>query len=95
MLQDPFTLIAILFFVVSALLIVLWLVFKKVCELEEKTMHLTRDAQARFWSLEEDLSRIRQKEAVRRIRDKRWSERSKELRFVDLSGQEVPVKRSS
>lgn len=42
MLSDPYTLIAILFFAVIALLIALCFVFERLCALEEKTMRLTR-----------------------------------------------------
>lgn len=95
MTADPYTLIAVLFCIVAALLIALCFVFEKLCQLEDRTMRLTRDTEARFWELEEDLKRIRQKEAMRRMRDKRWSERSHELCLVDENGVEVSARRSS
>lgn len=95
MLSDPYSLIAILFCALAALLIALCYVYEKVCELHDRTMRITRDAEVRFFELEEDLHRIRQCEARRRLQDERWSDHTEELCFVDIFGGEIPIRKST
>lgn len=98
--SDPYIFIATLSFAVAVLLIVLCFVVGWVSGLKKKVRELgwqAADAEARFWALEEDLQRLRQQEAIRRARQRRWSERSQEPCMVRDDGTEAPleVRRSS